>query len=331
MKKIIRIFAILTLLILIYGCKPIPPPPELLTEEKTLPPLESQPDLPEIKDEQPQSKLSSDSLWKLGKLVIAGKYADAEIIDIENGKYRMYYAAEPEVAGFKGQVYSAVSNDGITWTPETGERMEWATFPSIIKMPDGKYRMYYQKGGLIKSALSSEGLSWKEEAGTRIDTVNNVGLNLENVAAPTILKNGQEYLMVYRGTINEKYPEKVPNANTQLFLWATSQDGLIFEKKGLALDSRTDEFKGLLDGPEFVIWDDGTIRLYFWSYQGIYHTIFSNEKFSVPEFDYTTNTDAIKQFPENPPCDPTISKINGKWHLYYGQHTQGIFYATLEN
>ncbi len=270
------------------------------------------------------------STWRDGGVAISGKYADAEIIDIDNSKYRMYYSPEPEASGFKGQVYSAISSDGITWDKEAGERLEWATFPSLIKLTDGKYRMYFQNQGFIKSAISMDGLSWNEELGTRVTTSNNAGLKLENVAAPTVMKIGSEYVMVYRGTINEKYPAKVPNDNTQLFLWATSKDGLAFEERGIALDSRNEEFQGLLDGPEFVVWDDGSVRLYFWSYKGVYYTTFSNNEFSKESvFSFTTSSTS-NRFPENPPGDPALVKIHGKWFRYYGQHGKGIFYATLE-
>ncbi len=268
--------------------------------------------------------------WKAKGVALGGSYADAEIVNL-GGSYRMYYSPEPEVAGFKGQLYSAVSSDGITWTAEAGTRKEWATFPSVIKLDNGKYRLYYQNDGKIKSALSSDGLTWTEESGTRIDAANNLGLAFENVAAPTVMKIGNEYVMVYRGTINEKYSaEQVPNSNTQLFLWAVSTDGLTFEKKGIAIDSRDSTFKGLLDGCEFVQWDDGTARLYFWSYSGVYHAIFSSNIFSDEEFDFSTSSNPQEKFPSNPPGDPTLMKINGKWFMYYGQHTQGIYYAILD-
>lgn len=267
--------------------------------------------------------------WKKGELAIEGKYADADIIDLGNGRYRMYYSAEPEIQNFEGQVYSATSSDGINWENE-GLRKTWATFPSVIKLDNGKYRMYFQNAGVIKSAISFDGLKWNDEDGTRIDTKNSEGLEFENVAAPTVMKINDEYLMVYRGTINEKYPEMVPNNNMQLFLWATSNDGLRFEKKGIALDSRNDLLKGLADGPEFVEWDDGEIRLYFWSYKGVFHLTFEDGTFSEPEFDYSTDPDSRKMFPENPPGDPTLMKINEKWFMYYGSHTKGIGYATPE-
>jgi len=102
--------------------------------------------------------------WQYGGQAIAGKYADAEVIALSDGQYRMYYASEPEVAGFKGQIYSAVSSDGKNWTQEAGTRMEWATFPSVIKLPDGKYRIYFQNQQVIKSAISDDGLTWRERA-----------------------------------------------------------------------------------------------------------------------------------------------------------------------
>jgi len=338
-KKII--FALLVLLILIIGCakqteKPLQqsspgevnPTQDIPKEAQNVPLPPSQPEEEKIKEEEQQPKTP---IWKDGGVAIAGKYADADIIQLDNGKYRMYYSAEPEIPGFKGQVYSALSSDGKSWEQEDGTRKEWAIFPSVIKLPDSKYRMYFQNAGVIKSAVSSDGLSWKDDAGTRIDTSNNAGLTLYSVLAPTVIKNENEYIMVYAGAINERYPEKVPNNDMHLFLWATSADGLNFEKKGIALDSRNDKFKGWLDGAEFIQWDDGSLRLYFWGYKGIYHIGFNNGKFSQePVLDFTTVTDANIMFPENPPGDPTLAKINGKWFMYYGQHTKGVYYTTLE-
>lgn len=271
---------------------------------------------------------SAIQLWKEDGVAIAGKYAD--IVKIDNEKYRMYYSAEPEVPEFRGQVYSALSSDGKDWTQEEGTRKEWATFPSVIRLPDGRYRMYFQNQGVIKSAISSDGLTWRDEPGTRIDTANSEGVIFENVVAPTVINTGSEYIMVYGGAINERYSaEQVPNSEIHILMWATSQDGLVFEKKGLAVDSRNSVFKGWLDGPEFVDWD-GETRLYFWSYLGIYHVVFNNNVFSDSEFDFTNSLDSAKPFPQNPPGDPTLMKINDKWFMYYGQHTKGIYYATLE-
>src|SRR3990167_9209505 len=81
-------------------------------------------------------KPSKESSWSETGLAIAGRYADADIVDLGNGKFRMYYSAEPEVPGFMGQVYSSISSDGINWIQEEGTRITSATFPSVIKLED---------------------------------------------------------------------------------------------------------------------------------------------------------------------------------------------------
>lgn len=268
--------------------------------------------------------------WQKGDLAISGNYADADVVALGDGRYRIYYSLEPEVPGFNGQVYSAVSTDGNNWTKEEGTRIEQATFPSVLKLPDGTFRMYYQNAGAIKSAVSTDGLAWEKESGTRIDTDNPAGLTLTNVGAPTVAKIGDKYVMVYFGAISEKYTAAglVPNNETHPLLWATSQDGLTYEQKSLALDSRNSVFKGWMDGPELVAWDSGENRLYFWGYKGIYYSVFANDKFSQPQLTFSTAT-GNQDFPENPPGDPTLAKINDTWHMYYGQHTKGIYYAVL--
>lgn len=344
MKKQAILYAVFLLIVItVLGCaksvqeKPLEIPPQANPVQETPPEPQNALPQPETlpqeseKAEIKQEQKPETPAWKEGSVAIAGKYADADIVDLGNGKYRMYYSAEPEVPGFNGQVYSALSSDGINWNNENGERIDGATFPSVIKTSDGKYRMYFQNKGVIKSAISNDGVSWKEESGTRMDASNNAGLKLESVLAPTVIKDGNEYIMVYAGAINEKYPEKVPNNEMHLFLWATSTDGLNFEKKGIALDSRNNEFKGWLDGAEFTQWDDNSLRLYFWGYKGIYHIEFTSGKFSQdPVLDFTIVTGPNIMFPANPPSDPTLAKINGKWLMYYGQHTKGIYYAVLE-
>lgn len=284
-----------------------------------------------------QGKTTSDQKWVEKGVAIAGQYADADAVAIGGGKYRLYYSAEPE-ASKNLEVYSATSTDGKTWTQEEGVRKTMAVFPDVLKLKDNQYRMYYQNAGEIKSAISSDGLTFQDEAGTRINKIETGLSNIESVGAQstTQLEDGS-YIMVYRVTISEPYQttEKIPNTTTQFYYWATSQDGLTFEKKGLAIDSRNDTLYGLADGADWVNWDDGNLRLYFWSYRGVYHSVLenastANHKFSEPVFDFTNNQDTNVKFAPNPPSDPTLINIGGKWFMYYGQHTKGIYYATLE-
>lgn len=278
----------------------------------------------------PSSTVASTGSWQEKGVAVAGQYADADIVDLGNGQYRLYYAVEPEVSGNNLEVFSSVSSDGVNWTKENGKRKDMAVFPDVLKLPDGRWRMYYQNSQVIKSAISTDGLKFTDEPGTRIDAKES-GFNLESVGAQstTILPDGS-YVMLYRGTINQPYQttDKLPNQNTQLYFWATSKDGLTFERQGVAIDSRNETLLGLADGADFVKWDNNELRVYFWSYTGIYHTVFADGKFSALVFDFSNNKDSKMKFAPNPPSDPTTAKINNVWYLYYGQHTKGIYYAT---
>lgn len=280
---------------------------------------------------------TSEKVWKEQGVAIAGQFADADVVDLGSGKYRIYYASEPE-SGQISTIYSATSTDGKTWAKEDGTRKEGAVFPDVIKLSDGTWRMYFQNDQEIKSATSTDGLTWTDEAGTRIDK-NETGFELDSVGAQstTILPDGS-YVMLYRGTINEPYQttEKVPNQTTQLYFYATSKDGLTFEKQGIAIDTRDDVLYGLADGADWVKWDDPStgsgqvLRAYFWSYKGVYYTTYKDGTFSAPQFTFTNNTDTQNKFPENPPGDPTLIQIDDQWFMYYGQHTKGIYYAIYQ-
>ena len=326
--------------LLLIGCVPGQQAPETSgaqgeTQTETAPAGEEIP-APPAQTEQPPSQLPPETpepaqpAWQLGGIAIEGNYADSDFVDLGNGKYRMYYAIEPEVPGNQLEVYSATSSDGIKWAPESGVRRTFTVFPDVVKLPDGTWRMYFQNAGVIKSATSFDGLAWKDESGTRMDTKNNEGLTFENVAGPTTIFDGSRYIMAYSGAIQGKYKD-APNNRMAVLLWATSSDGLKFEVQGMALDTRNDKFYGFADTPDLIRWDDGTIRMFFWGYFGIYESTFTGNGFTEPMMVYEAkDEDPMHRFPSSPPGDPTLGKVGEKWFMYYGQHTKGIFYATLE-
>lgn len=282
--------------------------------------------------EESETVEQTEVLWQEKGVVIAGQYADADVVDLGGGQYRMYYSIEPEVLGNKLEVFSATSKDGVNWQKEEGVRKEFATFPDVVKLADGGFRMYFQNAGVVKSALSENGLIWIDEPGVRVDK-SEEGFNLENVGAQsTIRLDDGTFVMLYRGTINQPYKvgEKLPNQDTHLYFWATSKDGLTFKKNGLAIDSRNDTLLGAADGAEWVRWNLDELRVYFWGYAGVYYVVYQDDSFSKPVFVFTNSKDKMIKFPPNPPGDPTLTKINGQWFMYYGQHTKGIYYATYQ-
>jgi hypothetical protein len=273
----------------------------------------------ETRREKPRMKLG----WSPMGPALEGNYADAEVVEIEEG-YRMYFGGEPEAAGGRLEVYSALSSDGIKWKIEPGVRMGSATFPDVVRLPDGRFRMYFQRGAVILSAVSEDGVSWQEEPGVRIDRGGHRGLDDRGVGASTTLRLGDgSYLMVYRVEKHQRFCESSPNPSTTFLFYAVSEDGLNFEKKGMVLDSRNDVFCDLLDGPELALWDDGKVHLFFWSHKGVYESVYEEGAFTEPKL-------VLPRTPgEQPPADPALIKIKGRWFMYYGQHQKGIYYATL--
>lgn len=277
---------------------------------------------------------ASSQSWQKGGVAVDGKYADADIVGIDSKTWRLYYAVQPEVQGNNFEVYSSTSTDGKTWKQDSGTRKTMATFPEVIKLKDGRYRMYYQSAGVIKSAISSDGLSFSDESGTRIDKSNSDNLEFDNVAAPSIIQQDDgTFIMIYRGTINKRYAENTPNATTQVLMWATSTDGLSFTKKGIAIDSRNETLDGQLDGPDIVKWDDGKYHVFMTSYTGVYESTLDSNKFSTPKLAYAGEAKQTSMgFMGAPPGDPTTAKISGAWYMYYGAtgSESGIYYATLK-
>lgn len=163
----------------------------------------------------------------------------SEVAKLDNGRYRMYY-------GWAGQggtgIKSAISVDGKTWTVETGFRLQGASDktdreniisgPSVVKMPDGRYRMYYQSSPQnppnqapkfhVRSAVSNDGLNFTRE-GVRIDIEpysKATGLTVAGHGTYFIARDGT-YVGIFSGNLGNE------NAPSDLIM-ATSKDGLSF-------------------------------------------------------------------------------------------------------
>jgi hypothetical protein len=298
---------------------------------------------------QQEPKETSEK-WEEEKVVIPGTYCDAEVVRLEDGRYRMYYSLEPEVPGFEGQVYSAVSTDGITWVEEEGIRMKWATFPSVIRLSDpqkaptlpsgkvAKWRMYFQ-GSLatehsyretgILSAVSEDGLNWVQEDGFRIRMGQQGEYDTENVASPTVIELPDGiYLMVYRGSAGENRFGKVDPrtgkpAPIDYLISATSADGLNWVPQSVVVDSRNEAMRDQIDGPDLVL-DEGIIKLYCNSYEGVYVLTLDNSGKAL-----TSPQIVLPAQGYHAPSDVTVIKVDDTWRMYFGIHTKGIFTARL--
>ncbi len=168
----------------------------------------------------------------------SGNVLMADIVRLPDGRYRMYYgwASDPSHTGIK----SAVSQDGISWRVEQGFRLQGASDnndreaiisgPSVLPLPDGRWRMYYQATQKvepnyppyfhIRSAVSTDGLTWTRE-GIRIDIApynSKTGLGLAGHGTFFAAADGT-YIGIFSGNMGT-------NQGPSDLIVATSKDGL---------------------------------------------------------------------------------------------------------
>jgi len=169
------------------------------------------------------------------------------IMRAPEGGYRLFYTAVgpgKPFADCQGYVLSAVSADGLRFTPEPGIRVapdpEMAHMslrvlaPSLTQLPDGRWRMYFEGRGradrptVIGSAISDDQLHWRVEPGIRLDG---------GVGAPRFLPlgDGSGRLFVFRAEVTDGKRVGTPVVS------AITADGLNFAlEPGFRLRDRTD-------------------------------------------------------------------------------------------
>jgi hypothetical protein len=92
---------------------------------------------------------------------------DPDVVVLDDGTYKLFFTTFDSEWG-KGEQYvmSASSTDGINFVVDEGKRIQpnlgnnMVVDPDVVKLPDGKYRMYYGETGngmtfKINSAIST--------------------------------------------------------------------------------------------------------------------------------------------------------------------------------
>ena len=215
------------------------------------------------KDDQILSAISSNDLTftkEPGVRISAGTgfeshVCDPTIVNLPNGKMRMYYKGANTMQPGPGsvhKVYSAISSDGITFQKE-GLRIDsetsgddgWASVPDAILLPDGRVRLYYvtAAGGQhgIGSAISSDGLNFVREPGMRV----------ENLVDPALVWIGDRYLL-FAASIDERFA-RVPKG----IYYLESSDGLNFGEP-VAIFQEENVYD-----PSVLRIDENTVRVFY--------------------------------------------------------------------
>src|SRR3989344_9516959 len=181
---------------------------------------------------------------------------DPTIVDLPDGKMRMYYKGASSQNPGPGQsihkIYSAVSSDGLTFQKE-GLRIDsetngdkgWASVPDAITLPDGRVRMYYVTASGIEhgigSAISADGLNFVKEAGIRVP----------NLVDPALARIGDKYV-IFAASIDERFGG-VPKG----IYYLESSDGLEFNEP-------TAVFQGNdVYDPSVLKIDENTVRVFY--------------------------------------------------------------------
>ncbi|MCA9349235.1 hypothetical protein KC878_03820 [Candidatus Saccharibacteria bacterium] len=111
--------------------------------------------------------------------------ADVSAIQLDNGSWRIYAFAQEQ------GIVSAISDDGLNFTAETGARLgDGAGMPRIIRLADNTYRMYFIDQGNVSSATSVDGLTFVKENGFRITAPDGVDATT-GISTPIKLSDGK--------------------------------------------------------------------------------------------------------------------------------------------
>ena len=184
------------------------------------------------------------------------RVGNAAVYRLKNGRYRMIYEAA-DIKQSRRYLFSAYSEDGLTWIREKGIRLQdkneygviFASVPNVVTFPNGKLRMYYSTGNRIKAAISSdEGWTWRKEKITGIDSP---------ATDPNVIMVEDGYFKMYY-TISDS-PTKLKNLR---IVSAVSQDGLNWKReKGTRIKADKDAI--MVMDPDVISLSMGKLRMYY--------------------------------------------------------------------
>lgn len=188
---------------------------------------------------------------------------DPDIVS-ENAYYRMYYVGiGPDN---KRRVMSATSNNGLDFTKETGIRIDYtasydelADVPSVVKVSDDNYKMYYvydhRGDNSLKGAISTDGLNWEVKTLT--------GFTKNCMDPEVIMDSDVTTIVMYFAA------PRADNSHEPMDIYkATSTDGINWKVVGQAIKPEKSEEGQIVGDADIVKLPDNTYRMYYYGMIG---------------------------------------------------------------
>jgi hypothetical protein len=178
-----------------------------------------------------------------------------------DGKYRIIFEGSRWVDGGQTdrELYSAISSDGLTWKVEEGVRFQdegdgkpgelFTSVPDIIRLDDGRLRMYYTRGSTSAIAISDdEGMTWTKEKNLDLKRI---------VIDPDIVRLDDGTYKLFFTSFDSEFGK-----GEQYMMSASSTDGVNFvidEGKRI----RPSSGSNMIVDPDVIKLPDGRYRMYY--------------------------------------------------------------------
>ncbi len=164
----------------------------------------------------------------------AGGAGDFRVVSSEvgpaadgSGRLRMYFECCPGTQDVQNSIRSAVSDDGLAWQVEPGDRLRAPganiMAPRIVFLGGGRLRMYLTQRGIgIVSAVSADGMTFEMEPGPRLPG------DASTFAPDLLLLPDGRYRMYLVANAEARLPLY---GGGQHLVTATSADGLAWDRQ----------------------------------------------------------------------------------------------------
>jgi len=293
---------------------------------------------------------ANNPIFKSNTSLLDGFPNDPWVIK-DGGTYVMYYGATKGDFSDTNtvRIFRATSNDGINWQRNSvpillpGLSGSWDSVkvetPSIIKLPDGTYRMYFAGSNIPDSeagfqmgyATSPDGIVWTKYPGNPVLELGVTGSFDEvTIGEPSVLIKDGKYWMWYAGM----------SAGLKIAIdLAQSDDGIVWTKNGkvLELDVEREGRNEVGITEDHVIWNGSAFEIFYAVLQDggqvlgpIWHATSSDGIAWVKDSGPILRRGSTNSWTGQGIASPSVLLEMTKYRMWYsGTHTDGRTFFEL--